>query len=296
MTRALPPLNALRAFEASGRHLSFTRAAGELFVTQTAISHQIKALEEYLGTPLFKRLPRRLLLTDAGHALLTVASESLDQIASASEAIRNPVTQRKLTVSVTPAFGTQWLVPRLGRFWRAHPDIELKLDHSIAVSDFTDGVDIAVRAAAKSGWPGVESELLMQDDLIPVSAPVMSDGTPAPTSPEQIKDHSLVHEESYEDWVQWTINSGLSDINVRQGPLLGDHAATIAAALNGDGLALVRKAFVREHLESGRLITPFALSTPDAFCYFLVYPRGALNNPIIRAFREFLFDEVAADR
>ena len=124
MSRPLPPLNALRSFEASARHLSFTRAAKELFVTQTAISHQIKALEEYLGTPLFKRLPRKLLLTPSGEELLSVATRSLDQLSEVSEAIRNPRSSKKLTVSVTPSFGTQWLVPRLGRFWQHHADIE----------------------------------------------------------------------------------------------------------------------------------------------------------------------------
>ncbi|MEM7209748.1 MAG: transcriptional regulator GcvA [Pseudomonadota bacterium] len=295
MHRSLPPLNALRAFEASARHLSFTRAADELFVTQTAVSHQIKALEEYLGAPLFKRLPRRLLLTDAGNMLLDVATPSLDAIAEVSEEIRNPTTQRKLTVSVTPAFGTQWLVPRLGRFWRAHPDIELKLDHSVTVSDFTDGVDIAVRAAPKSDWPGTESELLMKLDLMPVCAPILADGRPAPSSLEQLADYPLLHEESYEDWNQWAINAGVTDLDVRHGPLLGDHAATIAAALNGDGLALVRNAFVQEHLASARLTVPFEVCLRDTFCYFIVYPRGSLANPTVRSFRDFLFDEHGRD-
>ena len=296
MSRPLPPLNALRAFEASARHLSFTRAAEELFVTQTAISHQIKALEEYLGTQLFKRLPRKLLLTAAGVELLVVATRSFDQLSEVTEAIRHPQSSRKLTVSVTPAFGTQWLVPRLGRFWQQHPDVELQLHHSVLVSDFSDGVDMAVRAGHNANWPGVEAEHLMSLDLIPVCSPTLADGRKPPESLDQLVDYPLIHDDSYEDWVQWLLNAGVTDVNARRGPLLGDSSATIPAALSGQGLSLERTIFVNEHLESGRLVAPFTMSVHDTFCYYIVYPRGALANPVIAAFRDFLLSEKNRDQ
>ncbi len=212
MSRQLPPLNALRVFEASARHLSFTRAARELHVTQTAVSHQIKSLELYFGAQLFKRLPRKLLLTEQGESLLSVAGDCLDQIAEVSESIRNPQSSRKLTVSLSPAFATQWLVPRLGRFWRQHPDIELKLHHSVQLADFTDDVDMAVRVAHEAGWPGVEAEHLMTLDLIPVCSPVLIDGRTPPTTPAQLADYTLLHEDDYEGWVQWLLNAGVDKL------------------------------------------------------------------------------------
>jgi len=293
MSRQLPPLNALRAFEASARHLSFTRAARELHVTQTAISHQIKTLEQYLGAQLFKRLPRKILLTEQGESLLAIAGECLDQIAEVSESIRKPQSSRKLTVSITPSFATQWLVPRLGRFWRQHPDIELKLHHSVQLTDFTDDVDMAVRAAQEANWPGVEAEHLMTLDLIPVCSPVLADGRAPPSSPTQLADYTLLHESDYEEWVQWLLNVGVDNIEARRGPLLGDSTATILAAVNGEGISLARTVFVNDHLKSGKLIAPFAMCVRDLFNYYVVYPRYALNNPGVAAFRDFLFRERA---
>ena len=293
--KALPPLNAVRVFHAAARHLSFTLAAKELFVTQTAVSHQIRALEEHLGTPLFKRLPRRLQLTDAGEQFHASIGPALDAIAEASELIRHPQSQRALTVSVTPAFATQWLVPRLGRFWQEHPDIELKLHHSVQLTDFTDDVDMAVRAGHQANWPGVEAELLMQLDLIPVCAPTLADGRRPPQTPAQLTDYPLIHEESYEDWQQWLLNAGVENVDARRGPLLGDSSATILAALNGQGVSLVRTAFASAHIDNGQLLAPFALSVRDVFCYFVVYPRGALANPAVSAFRDFLFHAVEQD-
>ena len=293
MSRQLPPLNALRAFEASARHLSFTRAARELHVTQTAISHQIKALEQYLGAQLFKRLPRKIQLTEQGESLLAVTGKCLDQIAEVSESIRKPRSSRKLTVSITPTFATQWLVPRLGRFWRQYPDIELKLHHSVQLADFTDDVDMAVRAAQEANWPGVEAEHLMTLDLIPVCSPVLADGRAPPTSPTELADYTLLHESDYEEWVQWLLNVGVDNIEARRGPLLGDSTATILAAVNGEGISLARTVFVSDHIKSGRLIAPFAMCVRDLFNYYVVYPRYALNNPGVAAFRDFLFRERA---
>ncbi len=155
MARRLPPLNALRAFEAGARHLSFTKAAEELHVTQAAVSHQVKLLEKDLGVSLFRRMTRKLALTEAGRALMGVAGEALDAIAGEAARLRDAPGGRTLSLSLIPTFGVKWLAQRLGRFWAAHPDIDLRLHHSIHLVDFArDEVDAAVRWGG-GAWPGV---------------------------------------------------------------------------------------------------------------------------------------------
>src|SRR5690554_3410277 len=176
MSRRLPSLNALRAFEAGARHLSFTRAADELHVTQTAISHQVRQLEAELGFPLFRRSTRRLELTPEGQRLAPAVTQALERIAEAVEALRARRRDNLLRVSMAPAFGTKWLVGRLSRFWLAHPDVELQLNHSPLLTDFTrDDVDLAIRYG-RGPWPGVVSELLIRLEKVPVCSPALLEG------------------------------------------------------------------------------------------------------------------------
>ncbi|MEE8394177.1 MAG: LysR family transcriptional regulator, partial [Rhodospirillales bacterium] len=171
MVRRLPPLNALRVFEAAARHLSFTRAAGELNVTQAAVSHQIKSLEERLGLSLFRRINRGLLLTDEGQTMLVPVSEALDLIAGALERLQSVESTGILTVSVLPSFAAKWLVPRLGRFTAANPDIDIRLSTTLELVDFVrDGVDIAVRYG-RGEWPDLKTVKLMAEDIFPVCSP-----------------------------------------------------------------------------------------------------------------------------
>jgi len=295
MPRRLPPLNALRAFEAGARHLSFTKAAEELHVTQAAVSHQIKALEEYLGVPLFRRMTRQVALTEAGRGLLPVLSDALDRIATAVETLRRRPESRTLTVTLTPAFGSRWLAGRLGGFWTSHPEIDLRLHHSVTVVDFAaEEVDMGVRWGS-GDWPGLVSEFLISVDVTPVCSPALLEGKHPLRQPEDLRHHSLLHEEDHEDWVQWFITAGLDGNEARRGPTLGDAGVLLRAAADGHGVALGRLSLIGDDLASGRLVVPFDLKLKSELGYHLVYRPGGLDNPKIRAFRDFLLAEVARD-
>ena len=295
--RRLPPLNSLRAFEAGARHLSFTRAAEELHVTQAAVSHQVRALEEHLGVRLFRRLTRRLVLTEEGRALLPAVSEAFDRIAEAAERVgRDAGRARTLTVSVTPSLGARWLVHRLGRFWREHPDIDLRLHHSIQLVDFgRDDVDMAVRWG-RGGWPGVEAEFLMPAGVTPVCSPALLAGPNPLRAPADLRHHTLLHDGGYEGWLEWLTAAGVTDVDARRGPIIDDTGVVIQLALAGEGVALGPTVLVAEDLAAGRLVRPFDLRLESDIAYHLVYPSRALNRPKVKAFRDFLLAEAARDR
>jgi LysR family glycine cleavage system transcriptional activator len=298
MARQLPPLNALRAFEAAARHLSFTRAAAELHVTQAAISHQVKLLEEHLGVKLFQRLTRRLLLTDDGKALLPVLGDALDEIARAAEAIRLRGSSPSLNLTLTATFSAMWLMPRLGRFWQQHPEIELKLQHSArsaSLADFRAGlVDLAIRWGA-GAWPGLEAERLIWADLIPVCSPGLATGRPPLTTPWDLRHHVLLHEVGYDGWGQWLAAAGLSEINSRGGLVIDDNSVVMRAAAEGRGVALAPKPFIAEDLASGRLILPFGENPGPHRAYYLAYPPGARDNQAVAAFCDFAKAEAVAE-
>ncbi|MEX0759283.1 MAG: LysR family transcriptional regulator, partial [Tistlia sp.] len=201
--RRLPPLNALRAFEAGARHLSFTKAAEELSVTQTAVSHQVRLLEEHLQARLFRRLTRKIELTAEGRRLLPGLSEGFDRLAEAVAAVEQRGEERCLTVSVTPSFGSKWLVGRLPRFWRSHADIDLRLHHTMDLVQFgRDEVDMAVRYG-NGNWPGLTAECLLSVDLVPVCSPLLLERGPRLETPADLAGHVLLHEDDYEEWSQW---------------------------------------------------------------------------------------------
>lgn len=296
MDRRLPPLNALRAFEAGARHLSFTRAAEELHVTQAAVSHQVKALEEYLGVALFRRLTRRLVLTEAGRALLPVVGDAFDRIADTAGRLKDDDEERGLTVSLTPSFGARWLGQRLGRFWAQHPDIDLKLHHSKRLADFRrEDVDMAVRWGC-GDWPGLEAEFLMRAGFTPVCSPALLEGPHPLRQPADLVHHTLLHEEDYEDWAQWLLAARVEGVDVRRGPVLDEPTMLDRATLEGQGVALGRTGLIREHLAAGRLVRPFSLDLESDYAYYLVCPQQALVRPRIKAFRDFILAEAEAER
>lgn len=295
MARRLPPLNALRAFEAGARHLSFTRASDELHVTQAAVSHQVKALEEYLGVALFRRLTRRLVLTEAGRALLPVVGDAFDRIADTAERLQGDDEERGLTVSLTPSFGARWLGQRLGRFWARHPDIDLKLHHSSRLADFRrDEVDMAVRWGC-GDWSGLEAEFLMRAGFTPVCSPALLEGPHPLQQPADLAHHTLLHEEDYEDWAQWLLVAKVEGVDARRGPVIDDPSTLDRATLEGQGVALGRTALIREHLAAGRLVRPFSLDLETDYAYYLVYPQQALVRPKVKAFRDFILAEAEAE-
>ena len=294
--RRLPPLNALRAFESGARHLSFTRAAQELHVTQAAISHQVRALEQYLALSLFRRHSRRVELTDEGQMLLPTVTETFDRLARAVDDLKSAQGKVKtLTVSVTPSFGGRWLATRLSRFWRQHPDIDLRLHHSNQPVDFVvDGVDMAVRWGS-GDWPGLESEFLMRSSLTPVCSRKLLRGPIPLRKPDHLRNFTLLHEYNYQAWTQWLLAARVSGIDVRDGPVFDDPNVLEQAVLAGQGVALMRMPAAAERGRSGPLVRPFKVDVRMDFAYFIVHPRGALNQTKVRLFRDFLVAEAGAE-
>ncbi len=302
MARRLPPLNALRAFEAAARHLSFTKAADELHVTPAAISHQIKALEEHLGLPLFRRLNRGLLLTDAGRACLPGLSDAFDLMAAAIEGLRAQDCSGPLTVSVPPAFAAKWLVPRLERFQERCPEIDVRVSATMRRVDFArEDVDVAIRYGA-GRWPGVRAELLLPTEVFPVCAPTLPDGPRPLRTPQDLRHHVLLHDDSvasipgYPDWAMWLRAAGVTEgFDPSRGPRFNHANLALEAAAGGRGVALTISALAAADLAAGRLIRPFELSVPTGFAYHVVCPPAVAERPKVRAFREWLRAEVERD-
>ena len=294
MPRRLPPLNSLRSFEAAGRHLSFTRAASELAVTQAAVSHQVKALEEHLGVHLFKRLPRQLMLTMAGQTLLPVVSDSLDVISSTVTAIRQGT--ERLAVRLAPSFAAKWLSPRLGTFQSEQPNIDLVLNHSNEVVDFRHSdIDLAITYGT-GAWPDVVAEPVLSIDFFPVVSPdYLKDEWPL-SDIENLRHYTLLHDASYENWAAWLKLAGLDDIDPRHGPILDDTNVLIQAAIDGQGIALGSTIFVADHLESNRLVRPFDLALETEYAYYVVCPEKHLQRPAVRAFRAWILSECEGEK
>lgn len=292
----LPSLNALRAFEAGARHLSFTKAAEELHVTQAAVSHQVKALEAELGVALFRRFTRRLELTPAGQRLLPPISEAFGRIGHAVAELKQGDAERPLTVSVISCFSGKWLVPRLSRFHAAHPDIDLRFHHTVSLADFErDEADMAVRWGP-GGWPGVESEFLKIEVQTPVCSPALLESELPLRRPEDLRHHVLLHDYDHDDWLRWLNMMEVDGVEARRGQVFDDSHVVIEAAIEGQGVAMGDLSLLRSELERGRLIQPFDLTLPSEWAYYIVYPPGALKRPKVKAFRDFLLEEAARER
>ena len=301
MARNLPPLNSLRAFEAAARHLSFTKAAEELHVTPAAISHQIKALEEQLGVPLFRRLTRALRLTQAGQAALPPMRDGFDSLADAVDLLRAHENSGALTVSLDPSFAAKWLVPRLDRFRAALPDLDVRLDATDKLTDFQrDNVDLAIRYGS-GNYPGLEVERLLSEEIFPVCSPKLLDG-PAPLAqPSDLRHHTLIHLEwdsenvTAPNWRMWLLAAGIHDINYTRGPVFSMTTLALQAAIEGQGVALASSFLVADDLAAGRLVVPFDLSVCDPldFAYHVVVPKRTADLPKVVAFKTWLLDEIA---
>ncbi|BBK29600.1 LysR family glycine cleavage system transcriptional activator [Stella humosa] len=293
MRRELPPLNALRAFEAAGRLLSFTRAADELAVTQAAVSHQIKSLEEWLGVLLFHRMPRRLALTDAGRELLVSIRDAFDRIEGSVARARRDDGGGPLTVTVVPSFAAKWLVPRLGRFQAEHPDIEVRIAADTRLSSFDDGVDVAIRAG-RGHWPGLVCERLMSEALYPVCSPRLLAGALPLCEPQDLRHHTLLHDDFEHDWRMWLHAAGVDGVDWRRGPRFSDSSMVVQAAVEGQGIALARSALAQEDLKAGRLVRPFRIDIASDLAYYIVCPAAHTGRAKVRAFRDWLMREAAA--
>lgn len=294
MSRRLPPLGSIRAFEAAARHLSVTRAAAELHVTQAAVSHQVKALEDWLGTPLFQRVGRGLALTDAGRAYLPALGAALDLVADATARISVGDRRGVLTISTLASFAAKWLLPRLPRFQAAHPEIEVRLGTSVALVDFArQDVDLAVRMG-RGSWPGLRSDLLMDEELAPVCNPALLDGPNPLRDPAGLARHMLLHDDDPDaPWELWLRAAGIEGVDWRRGTHFTDSALVIQAAVAGQGVALARGALVADDLAAGRLVRPFDLVLPHVISYWIVAPPDHFGRPKVAAFRDWLLAEAA---
>ncbi len=301
MPRPLSSLNALRAFESAGRHLSFTKAAAELNVTPAAISHQVKALEELLEVPLFRRLTRALRLTDAGQAALPTLSQGFDKLAHGVEQMRAHCESGVLTISVSPSFGAMWLVPRLEHFRRRHPDIEIRIDGTDRLVDLArDDADVALRLGP-GGYSGVRVDRLFSQVNTPVCSPALLSGEHPLGQPDDLRHHTLLHVEwkdAEASWRMWLLAAGLHDIDPTRGPRFTEENMAVQSALDGHGVALIGDILVADHLAAGRLVRPFdpSLSTPLTFSYYLLSAKHSAEQPKIAAFRDWLLEEARALR
>lgn len=296
MTSNLPSPIALRAFEAAARRLSFTRAAAELNVTQAAVSHQIKALESHLGVRLFNRLTRRLTLTDDGDALYSVVGDAYQRIAGAIDRLRVADSGGTLTVSLEPYIAAAWLSPRIGRFWQRHPNIELHLHHTAEPVDFRQpGIDLAVVWGADAdAWPGLSAELLLRVRVTPVCSPRLLEGSHPLRAPDDLRHHTLLQDVGHLGWPRWLSAAGATKVPPKAGPVIDDHNVTMHAAMEGQGVALGESSFIAHDIAAGRLVRPFDLDVDIEAAYHIVYPTDALDRPKVRAFRDWLLEEVEA--
>jgi LysR family transcriptional regulator, glycine cleavage system transcriptional activator len=294
MRPRLPPLNALKAFEAAARHESFTRAAEELCVTQGAVSHQVKALEAELAIKLFNRERQRLNITEAGRDYLTVVRDALDRIAVGTERLLQRQSAGVLTVSTSPDFAAKWLVHRLGHFAEAHPSIDLRVSAAMHHVDFArEDVDMAVRHG-DGNWPGLDAVQLSTEQLFVICSPKLLSGRRL-GKPADLLKFPLIHLDSRADWTRWLRATGLSDDQVKHGPVLNRASMVIDAAINGQGIALARTTLAAWDLINGRLVRPFSETLRLSKTYWIICPRATSNLPKIVTFRDWLLAEAAQD-
>ncbi|GGF15601.1 LysR family transcriptional regulator [Aliidongia dinghuensis] len=291
----LPPLNALRAFEATARHLSVKNAAAELCVTPGAVSQMLKLLEGRLGVALFRRVNRGIFLTDAGQAYLPAIRNAFRQIAEATDRVAISAETGLLTVSVTPFFAAAWLVPRLKDFQDAHPDIDLQVVTGNALADFTrDGVDLAVRHGL-GRYPGLVSKRLFTVEMVPVAAPALVDRLGRPADAAALAHWPLVHDAERKGWHLWFRAQGLDEIGPPRGPAFDDAALLMRAVSTGQGAGLLPAAMVAAELAERRLVRLAGDAWLQDFAYYLVWPESAGDRPKVAAFRRWILKAAADD-
>jgi LysR family transcriptional regulator, glycine cleavage system transcriptional activator len=300
MPKDIPPLNALRAFEAAGRHLSITKAADELCVTVAAVSHQVKTLEDYLGVRLFRRTGNSLFLTDAGQAFLPGLRAGFAELERAMDALREHDCRGPLVLSVAPIFASKWLIPRLDGFQAAHPDIDVRISATLELADFErDGIDAAVRVG-RGRYPGLASHRLFGESVVPMCSPALLRGEHPLASPENLRHHVLLHfdwpaqEQVTPDWGTWLRSMEVNGIDATRGPRFTQPEYAMQAAIEGAGVVLGWRSLAQADLDSGRLTIPFDLPLQMDVAFYLVYPEASAERAKLARFREWLLDQTAA--
>lgn len=297
MRRDMPNLTQLRAFEATARNLSVSKAAGDLNVTHAAVSQQLRALEAWLGFKLFRRAGRSILLTEAGQHYFAAVREAFDAIETETVRLRQADTDRPLHVTTTSAFASRWLVPRLPRFQAAHPEVQLRLNPSTGLVDFTrEDVDIGIRYG-DGDWPGLTAEPFVGGRLVPLCSPAYLENSPPLRRPQDMANHHLLHDSDYAEWEKWLAAAGATNVDARRGVIFSLTTLGYQAAIDGQGLILGLASLVQDDLEAGRLTIPFE-PPPDRrhAAYHIVSRAGQPLRAAAVTFRDWLLEEAAADR
>ena len=310
-TGRFPPLNALRAFEAAARLLSFKKAAQELHVTPGAVSHQVKLLEDHLGVALFRRLTRALELTPEAHAMLPKVREGLESLMAAVGQVRAREMSSALTVMTPPGFATRWLVPRLARFTNAFPDIELHVASRTGMID-RGGVDLEVPAEegpplmmvrfGRGHYPGLKVDEVFSALYVPVCSPRLLKGEHPLKRPDDLRFHTLLHDDTVVEegarpsWDDFLDSVGVDDVDATRGPHFSDASLALDAAIEGMGVTLAMKPLVRPDIEAGRLAMPFDITAPTSYSYYLLTPENDVDKRSVSAFRDWILEEAAPER
>ncbi|OKP02116.1 transcriptional regulator GcvA [Xenorhabdus eapokensis] len=297
MSKRLPPLNALRVFDAAARHLSFTKAAEELFVTQAAVSHQMKSLEDFLGLKLFRRRNRSLLLTEEGQSYYLDIKEIFTAINDATRKLQARSAKGALTVSLSPSFAIQWLVPRLSGFNQSFPGIDVRIQAIDREEDkLTDDVDVAI-FYGRGNWPGLRTDRLYPEYLLPVCSPALLTGDRPLKTPADLANHTLLHDSSRRDWQAYVRQLDMQQqINVQQGPIFSHSAMVIQAAVHGQGVALANNVMAQNEIDAGRLVCPFNDVLVSKNAFYLVCHDNQAELGKIAAFRKWILTQAAIEQ
>lgn len=299
--RRLPPLNAVRVFESAARHLSFTRAAEELHVTQGAVSHQIKVLESWFGVPLFQRNKREIKLTAEGENFLPGVRSTLNKLHAVTQQVLDIDSTHVLNIATPESFAVNWLIKRLNSFYEQNPGIDIRLTTQNQIDDFgnligDDGpawVDLKIRYG-RDRWTGMIATKILDEQMFPVCAPGLLEGEHALTCLENMQYHTLLHDDMQIPWRSWLIAAGMDHINTNAGPHFSHSHMVLKAAMEGQGIALGRSVLVADEIDAGKLVRPFDIAIPSEYAYYLVYPEIAVEQQKIATFQQWLLAEAAS--
>jgi len=301
MKRSLLPLNALRAFDAAARHMSFKHAADDLSVTPAAISQQIRSLEEFLGVELFRRTNRSLVLTEAAQLSLAPLKEAFELMEESVDILTDSKTSNHLKISVSPSFASKWLVPRIANYYERRPDAVVKIDATMQVTDFKiQDTDLCIRYGL-GNYPGLYVEEILRETIFPVCSPDLVDCNNLADCPSEMLKHTLIHDDStVEDdsapnWTMWLRAAGLEPRGGMPALHFNNNALAIEAAVAGRGVALARSVIAEEDLKAGRLICPFGEGVPLDFKHYIVCPKDKLKNERVLEFMDWLRAETGTE-
>ena len=296
----LPPLTAVRAFEAAARHLSFTRAATELHVTQSAVSHQVRTLEAWLGFPLFRRCNREIQLTGEGVTYLPAVRAALNKLRSATESLLHRDYDDLLCISTTESFATNWLIARLPALFALQPAFDVRITTQNPVDEFGNEseeltppwIDVVIRYG-RGNWLGLRSMKLFGEEIVPVCAPELLNGPHPLKEPYDLRNHVLLHDDMQMQWRTWLASAGCEDIDAARGPRFSHSHMVITAAVRGLGVALGRSALVEQEIAAGRLVRLFEHTVPAEYAYYLLMREAAAGQPKVKQFQDWLLAEAS---